>query len=182
MPKDIGNNTPANNNHPNVKKTHENKTATQQLEFNAISNEFVDKKLKELNIKKATGIDGISVKVLKLAQPVITKPITELINKTIKSATFPDKLKEAQVVPLHKKNNVLDVGNYRPVSILPAISNFFERAIYNQLVEYFNTHFHPYLSAFRPKYGCQTTLLRIIEDWKRHLIKISLLAQFYGSI
>lgn len=81
--KDIGNNTPANNNHPSVKKIHENKTATQQLEFSAISNEFVDKQLKKLNIKKATGIDGISVKVLKLAQPVITKPITELINKTI---------------------------------------------------------------------------------------------------
>ncbi|XP_063409008.1 uncharacterized protein LOC134692484 [Mytilus trossulus] len=143
---------------------HENKTAQQQLEFSAISNEFVDKKLKNLDIKKATGIDGISVKVLKLAQPVITKPIFELINKTIKSATFPDKFKEAQVVPLHKKNNVLDVGDYRPVSIVQAISKMFERAIYKQLVEYFNTRFHPYLSAFRPKYGCQTALLGIIED------------------
>jgi hypothetical protein len=34
----------------------------------------------------------------------------------------PDKLKEAQVVPLHKKNNTLDKGNYRTVSILPMIS------------------------------------------------------------
>jgi hypothetical protein len=28
-------------------------------------------------------------------------------------------LKEAQVVPLHKKNDPLDKKNYRPVSILP---------------------------------------------------------------
>ena len=174
----IGNNKPANENHPSIIKIQENTDVTQKLEFLPISTDFVDKQLKKLNTKKATGIDGISVKVLKLAQPVITKPITQLINKSITTSTFPDKLKEAQVVPLHKKNNVLDTGNYRPVSILPAISKFFERAIYDQLVKYFNKHFHPYLSAFRPKYGCQTTLLRIIEDWKMALDQ----NKFIGSI
>jgi hypothetical protein len=29
--------------------------------------------------------------------------------------------------------------------------------------------FHPSLSAFRSGYGCQTTLLKIIEDWKKAL-------------
>jgi hypothetical protein len=52
-----------------------------------------------------------------------------LINKTIENASFPNKLKEAQVVPLHKKNSQLEVGNYRLVSILPVVSKFFERAI-----------------------------------------------------
>jgi hypothetical protein len=53
-----------------------------------------------------------------------------LINKTIENASFPNKLIEAQVVPLHKKNSQLEAGNYRPVSILPVVSKFFERAIY----------------------------------------------------
>jgi hypothetical protein len=82
---------------------------------------------------------------------------------------FPDQLKQAQVVALHKKNNALDKSNYRPVSILPVISKFFERAIHEQLTEYFNNHFHPFLSAFRSGYGCNTTLLKIIEDWKQAL-------------
>jgi hypothetical protein len=34
---------------------------------------------------------------------------------------FPEKLKEAQVVPCYKKSNALDKSNYRPVSILPVI-------------------------------------------------------------
>jgi hypothetical protein len=42
---------------------------------------------------------------MKIAKPVIVKPITKLINKSISSAKFPDNLKEAQVVPLHKKNS-----------------------------------------------------------------------------
>ena len=37
------------------------------------------------------------------------------------------------------------------------------------LTEYFNNHFHPFLSAFRSGYGCNTTLLKIIEDWKQAL-------------
>jgi hypothetical protein len=36
-------------------------------------------------------------------------------------------------------------------------------------VFYYSKIFHPYLSAFRSGYGCQTALLKIIEDWKNAL-------------
>jgi hypothetical protein len=58
-----------------------------------------------------------------------------------------------------------DKSNHRPVSILPVISKFVKRAIHEQLTEYFNNHFHLFLSAFRSGYGCNSTLLKIIEDW-----------------
>jgi hypothetical protein len=51
------------------------------------------------------------------------------------------------------------------MSILPMISKHFERSIETQLVEYFNSHFHNFLSAFRKGYGFQTNLLKIMEDW-----------------
>ena len=82
---------------------------------------------------------------------------------------FPDECKKAMVSPLHKKNSTLDKENYRPVSILPILSKLYERAINAQLMNFFETKFHTYLSAFRPGYGCQSTLLRIIEDWKQAL-------------
>ena len=82
---------------------------------------------------------------------------------------FPEKLKGPQVVPCYKKSNALDKSNYRLVSILPVISKFFERAINDQLIFYFSKIFHTYLSAFRSGYGCQTALLKIIEDWKNAL-------------
>ena len=72
-------------------------------------------------------------------------------------------------MPLFRKNNSLDKCNYRPVSILPTISKFYERAIYEQTVTFFDKVFHPSLSAFRSGYGCQTALLKIIEDWKKAL-------------
>ena len=77
--------------------------------------------------------------------------------------------KKAMVSPLHKKNSTQDKENYRPVSILPILSKLYERAINVQLMGYFEIKFHTYLSAFRHGYGCQSTLLRIIEDWKQAL-------------
>jgi hypothetical protein len=49
------------------------------------------------------------------------------------------------------------------------VSKIFERAtcIYQQLIDYFDNIFNPYLSAFRPGYGCNTALLKVIEDWKK---------------
>jgi hypothetical protein len=97
----------------------------------------------------------------------LSKKVT--VCSSITNSVFPEKLKEAQVVPLFKKNNSLDKCNNRPVSILPTISKSYERAIYEQTVTFFDKVFHPSLSAFRPGYGCQTALLKIIEDWKKAL-------------
>ena len=59
--------------------------------------------------------------------------------------------------------------NYRPVSILSSHSKVFEFLISEQITEYFDKIFHNYLAAFRKGFGCQTTLLRLAEDWKRVL-------------
>ena len=43
--------------------------------YKPINEDFVTKQINKLNIKKATGYDGISPKIIKFAQPVITNPI-----------------------------------------------------------------------------------------------------------
>ena len=82
---------------------------------------------------------------------------------------FPDECKKAMISPLRKKNSPQDKENYHPVSTLPIKSKLYERAINVQLMEFFETKFHTYISALRPGYGCLSTLLRIIEDWKQAL-------------
>ena len=46
-----------------------------------------------LNPAKATGLDGIGPRILKLASAVLTPSISALINKSIETATFPNQLK-----------------------------------------------------------------------------------------
>ena len=50
--------------------------------------------------------------------------------------SYDDTLKGAKVVPIYKKENKSDVGNYRPVSVLGAMSKVLERVIYDQIESY----------------------------------------------
>ena len=84
-----------------------------KLDFQPITEDFVSKRISKINVKKATGIDGISPKLLHHAKPMIVKPITDLVNLSLSTSTFPNSLKTAHI---HKKNSVLEKGNYRPVS------------------------------------------------------------------
>ena len=61
--------------------------------------------------------------------------------------------------------------NCRPVSILPTTSKIHERVIHEQLSEYLDDKFNPFLAAFRKGYGCQTILLRLLEYWRSALDK-----------
>jgi hypothetical protein len=131
------------------------KNCNSTLTFTNIDESFVTKQIRKMNSKKATGYDGLSVKMLKLAEPVISKPLTKLINKSIENSQFPSNFKIAQVAPIFKKNSTLDKANYRPVSLLPVMSKVFERAIFTQLMNHFNNIFNPLLSAFIPGYGCK---------------------------
>ena len=89
-----------------------------------------------------------------------------MINFTIETCSFPDRLKEAQVTPAFKKNDPFLKNNYRPVSILPIPSKIFEKVLAEQLAEFFEIIFDKFLCAFRKGHGCQTTLLKLLEDWK----------------
>ena len=75
--KNIGNtNVIVNKEHPRVCMIKENKLITDDLTFKPVSSDFVSKQINKLNIKKATGYDGISPKILKLSMPCIVEPIT----------------------------------------------------------------------------------------------------------
>ena len=116
-------------------------------------------------------MDSISAKILKACAPSFSHAVSSLIKMSFAKGTFPSRLKKAQVIPLYKKKDSLNKENYRPVSILPTTSKIHERVIHEQLSEYLDDMFNPFLAAFRKGYGCQTTLLRLLEDWRSALDK-----------
>lgn len=104
--------------------------------FGYVSNLFVQKELKNLKRKKATGIDDLPNGMLKDCREEIAKPLTYIINLSLKTATVPKDWKTAQITPVHKSGNVTDANNYRPISILPVVSKILEKAVQHQLMNY----------------------------------------------
>ena len=91
----------------------------------------------KLNYKTSQGHGGLSTKLLKSIQNEILLPVTLIINQSLTTGIFPDKLKVAKVIPIFKKGDKTKFDNYCPISILPAISKILERSIFDQLYEYF---------------------------------------------
>ena len=107
------------------------------LNFKPITETVVDKIITNLNSKSSFGHDGISTLVFKSIKNIIIKPLTIIINQTLKKGIFPKKMKIAKVVPIYKAGDNTMFTNYRPISLLPAASKVFERAIHDQLYSYF---------------------------------------------
>lgn len=119
-----------------------------------------------LNPKKSTGYDNIPAKLLRIGAEPLSLVLSRIINKCTQEGFFPDSLKLAEVAALFKKLDMLNKDNYRPVSILTAISKIFERWYGKQITAHFLTLFAKFLSGFRAKHSCQSILLRMVEDWK----------------
>ena len=59
------------------------------------------------------------------------KPLTCVVNQCLITGIFPDNLKLAQVLPLHKKDDKMIMTSYRPISLLPSISKIIEKVAHN---------------------------------------------------
>ena len=86
------------------------------------------------------GYDNISTKLLKEIENDISRPLSIIINQSLCTGIFPDKLKIAKVIPLYKKDDDRSFGNYRPISLLSSKTKIFERVAFNQLYEYFTSN------------------------------------------
>ena len=67
----------------------------------------------------------IPAKMLKSTTDIHVSLLTKIINSSIRNGCFPDELKAAEVTPVFKKNDDLEKENYRPVSVLPLLSNWY---------------------------------------------------------
>ena len=111
-----------------------------QFTFRSISNSDTVRMIKNVKLSNSKGHDGISSDLLKLLGNAISKSITLIINQSLRTGIFPDKLKIAKVIPIFKKDSKKLIKNYRPISVLPVISKIFEMANHEQLSDYFTTN------------------------------------------
>jgi Reverse transcriptase (RNA-dependent DNA polymerase) len=114
-------------------------------------------------------------------------PLTHIFNTSISSKTFPGAWKISKIVPVAKSKDPSRLKNYRPISILPALSNALEKIMKDQIVTFCNERglLNRLQSGFRAGHSTTTALLKITDDISkeldRNLVTILLLLDFFKA-
>ena len=134
-----------------------------------------------MKISQSKGHDGISSELVKLINNDISHCIILIINQSLTSGIFPDRLKIAKVTPIYKKGCQKSISNYRPISVLPVISKIFETVMHEQLTEHFvnNLLFNPQQYGFRKNSSTELAALELIDILLNQLNNHSIPINFY---
>ena len=92
--------------------------------------------IQKLNVKKSSAFGCIPVTILKDCIDAYLVHLINSVNHSVQTRVSQQKLKQAERIPLYKKLDLLNKGNYRPASLLPHVSKVFERIIYRQINSY----------------------------------------------
>ena len=141
--------------------------------FSPITTEEVIEALSQLNPKKAPGIDGISIRLLRDTIDVIAEPLANIFNLSLRTAIFPDDWKFAKISPIFKDGTKNECGNYRPISVISTVAKLFEGIVYHQLRSFIaaNNILIDQQSGFRPKHSTETALISSTNEWLLNMDK-----------
>ena len=137
------------------------------LSLNHVSIQLVLKLLKGLKSSKSTSVDQLDNYAVKLASDFIARPVHHLITMSLMQQRFPSSWKYSKLIPLHKKDSMLEPKNYRPVAILSPISKILEKVVFSQLYGYFTSNkiLHKSLHGYRKNRSTLSALLQMYNQW-----------------
>lgn len=111
-------------------------TSDNSFVFLEVDETEVESTIMNLRLDSATGWDGIPSMLLRVCRDTLAPLLTHIINISIAKGVFPEPFKKALVHPIHKGGPRECVNNYRPISILSALSKVMEKLINSRLVNY----------------------------------------------
>ena len=119
--------------------------------------------LEAIEINKACGPDGISARIVRECATELAIPLTVLCGQALSQGIFPNKWKEANIVPIHKKGSTKLAANYRSISLLPLFGKVLERVVCETLYAHVRTALSEEQHGFIPHRSCETNLSSIVR-------------------
>ena len=145
-----------------------------EFNFTRTTPEEIMEIISKMKPKSSSGLDNISCRLMKYISNIIAIPLTLLINQSLQSGIFPDKLKIAKVVPIFKagKDNIDSyVHNDRQISLMSCFSKIFGRIVYNQLYNNLQLNKLLYDSqyGFTKSHSTELAALELIDSIYKHV-------------
>ena len=102
-------------------------------------------------------------------------------NKSLETGMFPEKMKTAKVVPLHKNKQKDDTNNYRPISLLLTLSKILEKIVYHRVYGFLVKTRQLYSSqyGFRKDHACDQAVGELVAKITKGIEQCKLTASVF---
>lgn len=126
----------------------------------------VSKVIRDLKIKSAMGFDYVSPRFIKYNNKIMSEQLAFGNNEMFKSGCFPETFKKARLSCIFKNGDARCCTNYRPVSVLPAMTKVSEKLLYDRIFKFLNNNnfFHPNQFGFIPETNTTGAALYAINN------------------
>ena len=118
-----------------------------------ITKDEINNCLKDMRNNKTPGEDDITIENIKLGGTQLLIILCKLYNACLRNSTTPDQWNKAIIVLLHKKGDIAQIQNYRPISLLSHIYKLFMRIITKRLTAKLDLYQPAEQAGFRKGYG-----------------------------
>ena len=130
-----------------------------------ITSELVLTHIKKIRPNKAEGPDEIHARFLREGERELSVPLAIIFTKSLTETKMPLDWKRANVVPIFKKGDRSEIGNYRPVSLTSLVCKVLETIIKDKIVEFLDVNrlIKDTQHGFRKGRSCLTNLLEFLD-------------------
>lgn len=104
--------------------------------FREVTYNEVRDAINELKNKHSKDFYDLDIMLIKSLKDMLITPLTKLFNQCIREGVYPSCFKISKIIPIFKKGNQTDLGNYRPIALIPVISKILELLLKQQLYDY----------------------------------------------
>ena len=130
-------------------------------EIPEITEEEIISALRDMKNNRAAGDDGLVIESIQEGGPEIIKALNVLFNKCIEEEITPSQWNNATIIIVHKKGDVTDLKNYRPISLLSHVYKLFTKILTKRLTNKIDFFLSSEQAGFRSGYGTNDHLLTV---------------------
>ena len=126
---------------------------------------------KRVNARKACGPDRIKPKILKMCSAELARIFTYILNLSIRVSEIPSIWKKSELIPVPKKDKIIELNDLRPVALTSVPMKCAERIILRKVKTFFNPFQDPYQFAYRAGRSVDDAIALFLDNVYKHLDK-----------
>ncbi len=134
-----------------------------------VSEDDVRRELRRVNVRKAAGPDGITVRVLRSCADQLAGLFTSIFTESLATSVVPTPFKKSVIIPVPKNSKPSCLNDYRPVALTSTVMKVFERLLKKHICSSIPATLDPLQFVYRPNRSTDDAISQVLHSSLTHI-------------